>query len=310
MLNIILSYVAVTSVLIVRGIYGDCLGPELKLLSDDPRRTCIEKVASPERIEYKCSSLIKGFPKAMIKYCPVELCMKNGTWSKPSISLSECYQEGKSMDYVGHRMCTSSGRHCQRWDALEPHKHKFGKSEMFPDYSIQLAEAYCRDPGGTQGAPWCFTTDPNKKMEFCDIMKCSEIKQMDGSCGPVQQEKDKQTLDDDEVENAADSSANEKNLSEKSTDDKIGFDDTDPLKRCPSEHEIFKMQKDYRIRGKVVQETHERSTLECATFCSRKNICRAFTFRPGNGACILHGGKEYIAVKKRGYTAGVKTCNL
>ena len=56
---------------------------------------------------------------------------------------------------------------------------------MFPDYSIQLADAFCRDPEGAKGFPWCFTTDPNKKWEPCDIQKCSDIIVMDGSCGPL-----------------------------------------------------------------------------------------------------------------------------
>lgn len=32
---------------------------------------------------------------------------------------------------------------------------------------------YCRNPDG-EPRPWCFTTDPNKRWEFCDIPRCGK----------------------------------------------------------------------------------------------------------------------------------------
>ena len=53
---------------------------------------------------------------------------------------------------------------------------------MFPDYTIAMAEMFCRDPDGVKGAPWCFTTDPDRKWEFCDVRECFGIVVSDGNC--------------------------------------------------------------------------------------------------------------------------------
>ena len=37
-----------------------------------------------------------------------------------------------------------------------------------------LTENYCRDPDNF-GYPWCFTTDPNKKRERCEIPDCRQL---------------------------------------------------------------------------------------------------------------------------------------
>lgn len=239
--------------------------------------------------------------------------MKNGTWSKPSIScaLSECYEEGRSRAYVGHRMCTSSGRQCQRWDTQEPQRHRFRKSEMFPDYSIQLADAFCRDPEGVKGFPWCFTTDPDKKWETCDIQKCSDIIIMDGSCGPLPAEPDDDKEHDiDEKKENKDEENKEKE--EVDSKDKMDEDDgggKDSLPICSSGHDLFQMQKDYRIRGKVINEKLLRSVVQCATLCSQVRLCRALTYRSSSKSCILHGGKDFTMIENRGYKAGVKACD-
>lgn len=38
---------------------------------------------------------------------------------------------------------------------------------------MNLKMNYCRNPDG-ELRPWCFTTDPNKRWEFCDIPRCSK----------------------------------------------------------------------------------------------------------------------------------------
>ena len=34
------------------------------------------------------------------------------------------------------------------------------------------AENYCRNPGGTEASPWCYTTDPNVRWQHCAISQC------------------------------------------------------------------------------------------------------------------------------------------
>jgi hypothetical protein len=44
-----------------------------------------------------------------------------------------------------------------------PHKHKFG--------SLDDSLNNCRNPDGS-GKPWCYTMDPKKRWEYCDIPMC------------------------------------------------------------------------------------------------------------------------------------------
>jgi hypothetical protein len=76
--------------------------------------------------------------------------------------------EVKQADYRGTISVTKSGKECQRWDTQEPHKHN-RKRNRFPNSN--LVENYCRNPDGEDGA-WCYTTDPNKKFELCDVPVC------------------------------------------------------------------------------------------------------------------------------------------
>lgn len=42
----------------------------------------------------------------------------------------------------------------------------------FPSKNLKMN--YCRNPDG-EPRPWCFTTDPNKRWEYCDIPRCSKF---------------------------------------------------------------------------------------------------------------------------------------
>ena len=35
-----------------------------------------------------------------------------------------------------------------------------------------MEENFCRNPT-TDQKPWCYTTDPNKRWEFCDLPVCA-----------------------------------------------------------------------------------------------------------------------------------------
>ena len=70
---------------------------------------------------------------------------------------------------------TQQGRKCQRWDQQSPHGHanNIKISWKFPGHkTLSSVENYCRNPDG-EPKPWCYTTDPNKRFEFCDIPPCA-----------------------------------------------------------------------------------------------------------------------------------------
>uniref|UniRef100_A0A8C8GJY5 Plasmin n=1 Tax=Oncorhynchus tshawytscha TaxID=74940 RepID=A0A8C8GJY5_ONCTS len=81
--------------------------------------------------------------------------------------LMECVN-GIGMDYRGTKSKTNSGKTCQRWASKYPHKPKYALPQLAPD-----PENYCRNPDGDP-RPWCFTTSPSKRWDFCSIPRCSE----------------------------------------------------------------------------------------------------------------------------------------
>ncbi|XP_037100641.1 plasminogen isoform X2 [Syngnathus acus] len=72
-------------------------------------------------------------------------------------------------NYRGKVSITESGVPCQRWDSQEPHNHGYNPNALPQKY---LEENYCRNPDGDP-KPWCFTTNPNKRWEFCSIPRCT-----------------------------------------------------------------------------------------------------------------------------------------
>ena len=83
-------------------------------------------------------------------------------------------------EYLGTKSVTVSGRQCQPWSSSTPHvpSRSFVKDANFPDGSVAAAENYCRnpEPGYTAGV-WCYTTDPKKRWEACDVRTCDTGKQ-------------------------------------------------------------------------------------------------------------------------------------
>ncbi|KAF0287393.1 Muscle, skeletal receptor tyrosine protein kinase [Amphibalanus amphitrite] len=73
--------------------------------------------------------------------------------------------------YQGRVNTTADGILCQRWDSDYPHDHSV-PVDLFPELSG--AENYCRNAGGEEPQPWCFTTDPDVRWGPCDIPKCAD----------------------------------------------------------------------------------------------------------------------------------------
>ncbi|XP_067670143.1 uncharacterized protein [Haliotis asinina] len=78
--------------------------------------------------------------------------------------------------YNGTLNVTLSGRECQKWISHTPHKHDvYGSS---PDHfatgeSMEEVANYCRIIlPDTVDIPWCYTIDPTKRWEKCNVTEC------------------------------------------------------------------------------------------------------------------------------------------
>jgi hypothetical protein len=76
----------------------------------------------------------------------------------------DCYTE-KGTGYVGLTDRSASGRTCKNW--LKQEKYAPGADGIGNHH-------YCRNPEGSKEKPWCFTVDPTKDWEFCEVSKCAE----------------------------------------------------------------------------------------------------------------------------------------
>ncbi|XP_053381483.1 uncharacterized protein LOC123557124 isoform X2 [Mercenaria mercenaria] len=93
----------------------------------------------------------------------------------PGTRYEKCSEE-ESVEiplYTGKLSRTSSGRTCQRWDRHEPHSHPYKLLSFFPDDSFEELANHCRDPG-YEGILWCYTTDPSRRWETCNLKDTAE----------------------------------------------------------------------------------------------------------------------------------------
>nr|XP_020664690.1 plasminogen isoform X1 [Pogona vitticeps] len=112
-------------------------------------------------------------PDKRWEYCAIPSC-DSPTVAAPVIpeqgpSVQDCY-EGTGTNYRGTMAMTASGRKCQAWSSMTPHRHQKTPS-AFPN--ADLRRNYCRNPDGDR-APWCYTTDPMTRWEFCNLQKCPD----------------------------------------------------------------------------------------------------------------------------------------
>ena len=80
-----------------------------------------------------------------------------------------CYNSSdKGVHYNGFTNITASGRTCQKWDDTRPHIHPI--SIVLRPYLQD--NNWCRNPDGRGSRPWCYTSDPSVRWEYCDIPIC------------------------------------------------------------------------------------------------------------------------------------------
>ena len=88
--------------------------------------------------------------------------------------MSDCKKDGLGKGYQGKIAVTKTGKTCQAWTSDEPHaRYAEAKNPAnFPDEYLKNAKNYCRNPDSENGGPWCYTTNPSVKWEFCDVQLC------------------------------------------------------------------------------------------------------------------------------------------
>ncbi|GAB1300519.1 Plasminogen [Apodemus speciosus] len=112
------------------------------------------------------------------EYCEIPSCESSASPDQSDSSVlleeqtpvvQECYQ-GNGQSYRGTSSTTITGKKCQSWVAMTPHRHS-KTPENFPDAGLEMN--YCRNPDSDKG-PWCYTTDPSVRWEYCNLKRCSE----------------------------------------------------------------------------------------------------------------------------------------
>lgn len=76
---------------------------------------------------------------------------------------------GNGRFYMGKMNKTSLGHDCQSWSVQSPHSHD-KPPDVFPQ--IVHGDNYCRNAGGDEPRPWCFTMLPDVRWQYCDIPIC------------------------------------------------------------------------------------------------------------------------------------------
>ncbi|XP_061108444.1 hepatocyte growth factor [Conger conger] len=93
--------------------------------------------------------------------------VRHQTCDIPQCSEVEC-MKCNGEGYRGPMDHTESGKECQRWDLMEPHKHHF-HPKRYPDKGLK--DNFCRNPDNRL-RPWCYTLDPKTPWEYCSIRAC------------------------------------------------------------------------------------------------------------------------------------------
>ncbi|XP_078700917.1 uncharacterized protein LOC144927396 [Branchiostoma floridae x Branchiostoma belcheri] len=70
---------------------------------------------------------------------------------------------------------SAGGRLCQRWDSQSPHTHSH-TPQAHPDAGLE--ENFCRNPDN-KDRPWCYTTNPTLRWDYCNVMECADPTSLD-----------------------------------------------------------------------------------------------------------------------------------
>lgn len=87
------------------------------------------------------------------------------------LSTAICYND-RGRFYQGSVNVTRSGIPCQSWSQQVPHQHRLSV-DVIPE--LKNSDNHCRNPGGISDKPWCYTSNPNIRWEYCAVPQCGEM---------------------------------------------------------------------------------------------------------------------------------------
>ena len=90
------------------------------------------------------------------KYCYSPIC---GNY----YFIGPCCRKKRCIDFRGKYAKTISGRTCKPWTETRFHP------DQYPGFGLEAN--YCRNPSKHERT-WCYTTDPKKSWEECDVDVC------------------------------------------------------------------------------------------------------------------------------------------
>uniref|UniRef100_A0A8C8RFG7 receptor protein-tyrosine kinase n=1 Tax=Pelusios castaneus TaxID=367368 RepID=A0A8C8RFG7_9SAUR len=106
-------------------------------------------------------------------------CTRIPYFGKQEVSAT-CYK-GNGKFYQGSVNVTASGIPCQKWSEQVPHLHR-RTPQVFPELSE--AGNSCRNPGGENERPWCYTKDHSVTWEYCSVPLCGDGSLLQGTKKP------------------------------------------------------------------------------------------------------------------------------
>uniref|UniRef100_A0AAY5F5L0 Macrophage stimulating 1 n=1 Tax=Electrophorus electricus TaxID=8005 RepID=A0AAY5F5L0_ELEEL len=128
---------------------------------------CAKKCKVSPDCRFHNPTLLSHHPYGwMLVTCQKKLCVTS-VFHCP-VYVRKCIM-GKGEDYRGEVSKTQTGRTCQQWWSKFPHDHRWTPS---PTNGLELN--FCRNPDGDRIGPWCYTTDPERRYESCNIPQCRD----------------------------------------------------------------------------------------------------------------------------------------
>uniref|UniRef100_A0A0K2T6A4 receptor protein-tyrosine kinase n=1 Tax=Lepeophtheirus salmonis TaxID=72036 RepID=A0A0K2T6A4_LEPSM len=101
-----------------------------------------------------------------------KICTKSSiTTMRYEMATTSC-MKGNGRFYQGSVNQTHEGVSCQPWFTSFPHTQTTPEN-IFPE--MRNAGNNCRNPGGTEPEPWCYTVDPLIRWQYCSIPKCDNV---------------------------------------------------------------------------------------------------------------------------------------